>query len=131
MERTFERWTAGEYSGYKLDVENILLDKGLSIILRPENSTMKGLQLHWEHFVCYQVTDESYREDCWISDPKDYWAFYVSDDSEKLKVYRGKSTLLPKHTRHFLLVGTNTVVDVLAPNNPEIILVDEIGGIGR
>ena len=74
----------------------------------------------WGTVVSYQVSEETYREDCWCQPGEEPWCFFVSDASPWLEEYRANSTLLLEGTRHYLLKGTNLIADVLASEPPRV-----------
>jgi len=88
--------------------------------IKPENRSTKQLAVCWDNVICYQVTHESFRPDCWISNPEDAWSFFVSSTSEYLASARENNPTLPHSLFHFEIVGTNIIVDVLSENYPEI-----------
>ena len=89
-------------------------------MLQTEDSHRLRLTWPWSAVVSYQVSDETYREDCWIPPGEEPWCFFVSDDSPWLEEYRANSALLLEGTRHYLLVGTNLIADVLASEPPRV-----------
>ena len=126
----FEPWLLRGNLDSIYDVDNIELNSGLKIYLIPDGVRRDSLQgqkimLHWDNFLCFQVSDETYREDCWASDQKDVRTFYVSSDSPYLQAYKEKSVLFPDKALHFLLMGTNMIVDVLASTFPRVVITKE------
>ena len=85
--------------------------------------------LTWESIVSYQLSGEHYREDLWISEPEQAWSFWKSTDSEYLNTLRERSALLPEGTVHWLFVGTNLVVDVIAAQPPKVTVIAPSAGI--
>ncbi len=119
------------------DVHKVTLGKsGLTVIMLPDGQrkkASKGIQLSWETFVSYQVTEESFRDDCWVAAPQDAWSFWVGEHSQYLQSFKSTSTLFPDRVLHFLFVGTNLIADILATGYPTIehydLLEDEQLGI--
>ena len=128
--RVFETWVPQGNLDSIYDIENIELNDGLKVYLMPDGLRRDSLQgqkivLHWDNFLCFQVSDESYREECWASDRENVWTFYVSADSPYLQAYKERSVLFPDKALHFLLVGTNLIVDVLALAFPQVVITKE------
>ena len=112
MELSFERWLPEGAKPCFYDVQDVRFSDGVQVLLVAKDHA--PLLLRWERYVCCHVSDEAYREDCWVSDPKDAWSFFVSEDSALLQAYRTGSCLPPEATRHYLLVGSDSVVDLLS-----------------
>lgn len=108
------------------DIDGIQWDKcGIILQLSPddikrENRSSNHLSVHWDSVICYQVTCESFRPDCWISNPEDAWTFFVSSSSEYLTCAKKNNPTLPDTLFHFAVIGTNIIVDILAEKYPEI-----------
>lgn len=108
------------------DIDNIQWDKGGIILhlspddIKRENRSSNHLSVHWDSVICYQVTYESFRPDCWIPNPEDAWTFFVSSSSEYLTCARTNNPTLPNTLFHFAVIGTNIIVDILAEKYPEI-----------
>lgn len=116
MHQSFSRWIPiPDVKGmYHLDrIERI--SDGVAFILINRNRDV--IRLIWPSIADCRVTDESYREDCWIGDSAAGWSFYVSKDSPELAAFREASRLWPVGTMHFLLIG-DEVVDVFAETMP-------------
>ena len=73
--------------------------------------------------VAYNITDETYRADCWDWNFENKGRMFVSDNSEYIEKYRQKSPLFPENTLHFAIVGANFIADILAKNYPAIDIV--------
>jgi len=126
MRSEFVKWDR-QLSRGSWDVEQIdYTPEGLVFLLVPDgpggDPRRQSLRLCWDwgDLISYQVTDESYRADCWGFDFDKDGRIYLGKDSEELACLRGKSPLVPEETQHFLLVGSNTVVDVFAKGEPQI-----------
>ena len=115
--KSFEHWLPDGGRKMFYDVLEVRFADGIQILMGAEEHT---ILLHWPRFVCCHVSDEAYREDCWIRDPKHAWSFFVSTDSALLRAYRTASCLLPETTHHYRLIGTNEVVDLLSQDTPTI-----------
>ena len=119
------------------DVDDIWMrPDGYTLILLPDGKYKEELEgqrlmLTWESIVSYQLSGERYREDLWISDPKQAWSFWKSTDSAYLNTLRERSTLLPEGTVHWLFVGTNLVVDVIAAQPPKVTVIAPSAGIAK
>ncbi len=123
----FQKWIPLDNLGIAYDVDEIRWgDEGIAFTLISDGR-QKGqghlpkFQLIWDasHLISYHVTDESYRADCWGLDFENDGRFYVSHESEYIERFRQKSPLFPDAVIHFVIVGTNTVVDVLAKAYPK------------
>lgn len=131
MGESFEKWFPQGDLDSVYDVENVALNHGISVYLIPDGlrkEFLKGqrILLHWDNFMCFQVSDESYREDCWASDRQDVWSFFVSSNSRYLQAYQKKSCLFPENALHFLIAGTNIIVDVLTTVFPDVEITTDI-----
>lgn len=114
----FEQWMPFEAPGGDFDIAFLgWKPEGLVCALEP------GGSLIWESsdVVCYQLTDETYRADCWAADFEKSGRFYRTNDSEYLNMMRRKSPLFPENTAHYLMIGTNFVADVLAKAPPRVV----------
>ena len=120
---SFEKWTPVPNLGNRCDVSDVgwgVVTLGLDQKL-PDGDIQK-MQLIWEpsQIIAYHVTDETFRADCWGLDFENMGRFYVSRDSEYIEMLKQKSSLFPDNTIHFLIVGTDIIVDVLAKEYPTI-----------
>ena len=121
----FELWKPE--GGY--DVNGIAWNEGvISFRLVPDGmkKAERELSLMWNgaDLLAYHVTDESYRPDCWRRDPERDGRIFMARDSEYLTRFRQDNPLVPEGALHFLIVGTNTVVDVLAKCEPEVCVIN-------
>lgn len=124
---TFQKWTPVNNLGSAYDVENVSWGGSLSLVLiadkkRAAQDSIHRLRLAWDssHVVACNVTDETYRADCWGFDFENDGRLYTSNDSDYIEAFRRKSPLFPDNAIHFLIVGTNTVIDVLAKEHPMV-----------
>ena len=120
---SFEKWTPVPNLGNRCDVSDVgwgVVTLGLDQKL-PDGDIQK-MQLIWEpsQIIAYHVTDETFRADCWGLDFENMGRFYVSRDSEYIEMLKQKSSLFPDNAIHFLIVGTDIIVDVLAKEYPTI-----------
>jgi len=121
---SFQRWLVSAADSGMYDVTEVHHGTdGLILILTPDGPDRKTrtphrLRLVWETVLTYQISNETYREDCWISDPRDAWSFFVSRESSWLAACRAGSVLFPADALHFLIVGTDMIADVLAADFP-------------
>lgn len=124
-DQTLEKWIPTIDVDKVYDIVNIQWNGGICLQLCPddikrENRSSKNLSVCWDSVICYQVTSESFRPDCWISNPEDAWTFFVSSTSDYLTSARENNPTLPNAFFHFAVIGTNIIVDVLAEKYPEI-----------
>ena len=121
----FQKWVPTNNLGNAYDVESITWGNTISFTLiadkkRIAQDNIHRFQLEWNpsHIIAYNVTDETYRADCWGLDFENNGRFYTSDNSDYIEVFKNKSPLFPDDAIHFLIVGTNTIVDVLSKEYP-------------
>ena len=123
---SFQRWPISAADGGMYDVAEVHHGAdGLTLILMPDGPDRKSraphrLRLVWEHVLACQISNETYREDCWVSDPRDAWPFFVSRESSWLTASRAGSVLFPEDALHFLIIGTDVLTDVLAAEYPTV-----------
>jgi hypothetical protein len=67
------------------------------------------------------VTKESYCPDLWISDSDEAWTFYTSTSSEFLTDFKKDNILAPENVFHFLVIGTNFVINILSVVYPTVV----------
>ena len=121
---SFQRWLPTAADGGMYDVAEVHHNTdGLTLILTPDgpdrrSRTPHRLLLVWESALACQISNETYREDCWISDPQEAWSFFVSRESSWLAACRAGNVLFPADAYHFLIVGTDMIADVLAADYP-------------
>lgn len=127
INESFEKWIPLNNLCAAYDVENITLDKDLSFFLAADKKRLKKesvqrFRLLWDFadVVSYSVTDETYRADCWGLDFENDGRFYTAKSSDYIENFKQKSPLLPENTMHFLIIGTDTIVDVLAKAYPAV-----------
>ena len=127
MNERFQRWTPISNLGCTYDVENITWGDSISFTLiadkkRITQDRIQHFQLIWDssHIIAYNMTDETYRADCWRLDFENNGRFYASNNSNYIDAFRHKSPLFPDNVIHFLIVGTNTIIDVLAKEYPVV-----------
>ena len=123
----FQRWEIDGIANAKCDVDNIAwTSEGLAVTIIPDevasDKPSHKLFLIWEpsSVISYHVTDETYRSDCWGLDFQKNGRFYATNTSKYIDEIRSKSPLFPEEAIHFTIVGTNTIVDLLAKNYPEV-----------
>ena len=122
----FDRWleNAG-FDGFTF-LSSIGFEDG-DFILRLEGKSQDfpKLTMVWEDIISYRVTNESYREDLWISDEDDYWPFFKTDTSHYIREFKDKNNILKdEKIYHFMIIGEE-VIDILAKNDPKIVLDDK------
>lgn len=123
MHESFEKWMPDPAVNGMYDIVDIAWTvEGLTVTVIPDGgsaaATTGPIRLIWPSCCAYCVTDERYREDCWIADPAHAWSFFLSDDSPALARYRTGSALWPAEIRHYLVVGTNYTLDIFAAEPP-------------
>ena len=123
----FQRWEIDGVANAKYDVDNIAwTSEGLAVTIIPDvvdsNKCSHKLLLIWESssVVSYHVTDETYRSDCWGLDFQKNGRFYATKISKYIDEVKAKSPLFPEEVIHFTIVGTNTIIDLLAKSYPKI-----------
>ena len=127
----FQKWIPINNLGNAYDVENIIWSDTVSFTLiadtkRVTEENVHRFQLDWNssHIIAYNIADETYRADCWGLDFENNGRFYVSNNSDYIEAFKNKSPLFPDETIHFLIIGTNTIVDVLAIEYPIVSIID-------
>ncbi len=125
IQELFSKWVPTNNLGSAYDVESITWGDTICFTLiadkkRITQDAIRCFQLEWNasHIIAYNMTDETYRADCWGLDFENNGRFYISNHSDYIEVFKHKSPLFPKDTIHFLIVGTNTIIDVLAKEYP-------------
>ena len=78
------------------------------------------LELRWEEVCSCQVTQEECRKDWWRLHTAEPWAFWRSEDSGFLRDFCRENALYPEKLTHFVVAGTNQILDVLAPGEPVV-----------
>ena len=131
VQEQFQKWIPINNLGNYYDVENITWGDGISFTLvedkkRIAQDNVYCFQLTWDssHIISYNITDETYRADCWDLDFENNGRFYTSKNSDYIESFKKKSPLFPDDAIHFLIVGTNTIVDVIAKDYPSVKFVD-------
>lgn len=122
----FQRWQIDGVANEKYDVDNIAwTSEGLVFVVVPDGTapdrSVQKLSLIWESssVISYHVTDETYRPDCWRLDFEANGRFYATTTSEYIDKLKDNSPLIPDRVIHFTIVGTNTIVDLLAKDYPK------------
>lgn len=125
-----QRWEIDGITKAKYDVDSIAwTNEGLAFTIISDgtdaNNVCHKILLIWESssIISYHVTDETYRSDCWGLDFQKNGRFYATKTSKYIDELRGKSPLVPEETIHFTIVGTNTIIDLLAKNYPIVRIV--------
>jgi len=112
-----EKWSIHRDGQY--DVAQIKYNSdGVSFVMCDDKRTEKPFEIIFRHenIVACNITDETYRADLWKCDSR----FYKSEDSEYLNIFKAKSPIFPKNAVHYLIIGTNTIVDIIAKAEPEV-----------
>ncbi len=131
IQEFFQKWIPADNLGVAYDVENIAWGGAISVTLvsdkkRTTGNNIHRFQLAWDasDIISYHVTDETYRADCWTLDFENDGRFYMSQNSDYIENFKQKSPLFPNTAIHFLMVGTNTIVDVLAKTYPTVTILE-------
>ena len=127
-----EKWIPIDNLNNAYDLDEIKWgEDGISFVMildgkQIEQNDIRRFSLTWDssHIISYHVTDETYRSDCWNLDFKNDGRFYIIKNSKYIEILKQKSPLLPDDVIHFLIVGTNTIVDVLAKAYPSVIVLE-------
>ncbi len=123
-DKTHARWYPADELDTMYDVDDVRIGPdGLTVEVIPDGKNRgehKHLKFIWDNFVSYQVNAETYRDDCWIGSKDDAWSFFVSGDSHYLQSFRESCALFPDGARHFLIVGTNLIADIIAADYPTV-----------
>lgn len=125
----FIKWIPHDNVDTVYDMKDIgWTSEGFVLTLFPDNlnhheRSKYHLKMVWSDVLCYQVTQESYRPDVWIDAPEKAWAFYVTQSSKYLQEFKKDNPLVPENVYHFLVGGTNFVIDVLSDEYPTIKLI--------
>ena len=103
---SFVRWTPHPRTERMYDLDKVeFRDDGLVFTMLQDDDWRHDHRLRltwiWGTVVSYQVSEETYREDCWLPPGEEPWSFFVSDASPWLEEYRANSTLLLEGTRHY------------------------------
>ena len=131
VQEFFQKWIPTDNLGSAYDVENITWGNGISFALiadkkRIAQENVHRFQVTWDssNIIAYNVTDETYRADCWELDFENSGRFYTSKNSDYIENFKNRSPLFPNDAIHFLIVGTNTIVDVLAKEYPIVCVLE-------
>ena len=123
-DRTHTRWYPADGLDTMYGVDDVRIGPdGLTVELIPDGENKdkrKRIRLVWDSFVSYQVSTETYRDDCWVTSKNDAWSFFVSSNSQYLQSLRESCALFPHGARHFLIVGTNLIADIIAADLPVV-----------
>lgn len=122
LDKNIEEFNYISFVGYKYDSFIVELER------ESDSSNKKKAQekiiLEWTDIYSYVLTNETYREDLWISDKKEYWPFYKAENSEYINYFKNiNSRYRDDEVIHFMIIGEE-VLDILAFNEPKIIHID-------
>ena len=127
IQEQFQKWIPIDNLGSAYDVKNITWGDSLTFTFvadkkRIAQGNVYCFQLTWDSsdIISYNITDETYRADCWELDFESSGRFYASKNSDYIESFKRKSPLFPDDAIHFLIVGTNTIVDIIAKEYPSI-----------
>ena len=117
-DKNIEKYNYASFVGYKDGYFTIILEN-----LDDKNNTK--VKLLWEKVYSYMETNESYREDLWIDDHKDYWPFYKLEESSYLSFFKSNNKICKdENIYHFVIIGEE-VVDILSNEDPHINFIKE------
>ncbi len=122
----FQKWEPTASVDNVYDIDAVVQDKnGLTLTLVPDNldyckRSEHKLIIRWEDPISYHISNESIREDCWISDPDEAWTFFFGHSSSYIDHFKTNAILFPENTIHFLIRGTNYIADILSTDYPYI-----------
>lgn len=121
----FEKWYPYSNLHNVYYVDRLECVDGLSILLCSENWRKEAyphhkISLHWESFLSFTFTEESFCMPWWISSssPTKAWTFYKNTTSEDIENLRTNSHLCPELLYHFVIVGSSEVVHIISAENP-------------
>lgn len=131
FDKNFKIWTPHKDVDEVYDTEGVgFRDEGFVVLCIPDHFERDkrsdyNVKLVWDDVVSYTVTDESYRPELWASESEvaEVWTFYISESSDYLNKFREKNYIVPEKTYHFLIAGTNLMVDVISPEFPKLTFV--------
>lgn len=122
----FTKWIPDDNVVDVYDMDTIGWREGKFVLsLIPDNldhdkRSEYNVELIWDDIFCYQVTQETYRPDVWIAAEDEAWTFYVSKSSKYLQNFKKDNMLVPETVYHFLVGGTNFIIDILSIEYPTI-----------
>lgn len=123
-----KKWIPAQNVAAVYDLDTIRWrSEGLVFTLAPDGPEVAKkephrLELIFQQILGYQVTSEIYRQDLWIDDPKDAWTFFEYENSPWVKHFREMSDLCPEIVHHFVLRGSNWIVEILSEDCPKVIM---------
>ena len=127
---SFKKWIPHKDVDEVYDITKIGFqkDEGFIVLLVPDNLEHNKrsnhlLKLTWDDVLSYQVTQESYRPDVWISNQDEVWTFYISESSGYLQNFLKDNILAPEKTYHFFIGGTNFIIDIISDEYPKVTFV--------
>lgn len=123
--RNWPKWLQGKHlEGYR-DLAFLGYREGrfvLTLENPDERDPKTQLDLAWESIYSYRVTNESFREDCWIGEEEEGWPFYIFHQSPDLDQIKAENQALAgEGIQHFRIVGED-VVDILSSEEPDLSL---------
>ena len=123
-----KKWIPAQNVAAVYDLDTIRCrSEGLVFTLVPDGPEVAKkkplrLELIFQQILGYQVTSETYRQDLWIDDPKDAWTFFECENSPWVKHFREMSDLCPEIVHHYVLRGSNWIVEILSEDCPKVIM---------
>lgn len=123
-----KKWIPAQNVAAVYDLDTIRWrSEGLVFTLAPDGPEVAKkeqhrLELIFQQILGYQVTSETYRQDLWIDDPKDAWTFFECENSSWVKHFREMSDLCPEIIHHYVLRGSNWIVEILSEDRPKVIM---------
>ena len=132
MQEQFQKWIPVDNLGSAYDIEDISWGCEISFTLIADKKRITQDNIHcfkitWDssNIISCNITDETYRADCWELDFENNGRFYTSKNSNYVESFKQKSPLCPDDAIHFLIIGTNTIVDILAKEYPMVRVLED------
>lgn len=127
-----EKWYPAEYSDLcsMYDIRSIKdLIEGLFIELVPdsvvdsENEKYETIYIHWPgSYVSYMVSDNGARNLINLDENNHRWTFFKIMDSKYVDfIIKDSCGVEGDNLEHFCIIGTNSIIDVLSPYEPQIL----------
>lgn len=123
----FQKWDNQIIDTNQFDVQKISWEETgfvVSLISYEQQQNKKKDRIHlvWDpsQVISYHVTDETYRPDCWGVDFHREGRLFATRESEYIEIFKKLSPLVPDEVIHFIIIGTDTIVDLLVKSYPEV-----------
>ncbi|WP_311537324.1 hypothetical protein [uncultured Anaerococcus sp.] len=118
----FKRYQVENYNKDFIHIGQIKWDsEGLKINLEAQKNSSKISLIFADTVYLYMNTLESYKPSWCIESGEDYYPFYYAADSEYISKLREEVDHIEgDKIIHFVIIGVDNVVDVLASDFPKI-----------